>query len=216
MITGVFFFFHIFDKISSPHRLSRRSRLLFKDDEVTSEMKTPTHESDYWSSYLYLHTSLQQECRRACLKQRSAQNVSCSLNLMWKSKREYNPWLFHMSVFKTIMCYIWLYNVSAWSERRSNDIGLICGLEPCRDWWDEFCSGWVTVFWAELFFPSASVPGHEIKFGTSILDYPRGLWDTLIIENDSTWSEGQTGGKKKREGLNWALPPSVLSNFMVH
>lgn len=36
------------------------------------------------------------------------------------------------------------------------------------------------------FFPSVSVPGHEIKFETSILDYPCGLWDTLIIENDST------------------------------
>lgn len=179
----------------------------FKDDEVTSEMTTPTHESDYRSSYLCLHTSLQRARRRPRLKQRSARNMSCSLNLMWKSKREYSSWLFHTSVLHVTLECVCLIRKAVQCDWL--DLWLGTGMWLAR---------WV-LFWGGSLCVSASVPGHEIKFGTSILDYPCGLWDTLINENDSTWSEGQmekVRRKKKRGGgLNRALAPPVLSNFMV-
>lgn len=107
----------------------------------------------------------------------------------------------YVSLLKTYsICLIWS---RVWS-------GLLALHCPDSDMYHKSISGRSPRYQQHCVFLSLG-PGAQDYVWTSILDYPCGLWETLIIENDSTWSEGQ----KKRIGFDWALWLAVLSHFMT-
>lgn len=87
----------------------------------------------------------------------------------------------YVSLLKTYsICLIW-------SRVRSGLLALHC---PDSDMYHKSISGRSPRYQQHCVFLSLG-PGAQDYVWTSILDYPCGLWETLIIENDSTWSEGQ-------------------------
>lgn len=87
----------------------------------------------------------------------------------------------YVSLLKTYsICLIW-------SRVRSRLLALHCS---DSDMYHKSISGRSPCYEQHCVFLSLG-PGAQDYVWTSILDYPCGLWETLIIENDSTWSEGQ-------------------------